>query len=76
MASAIVSIDLRGVKEYKRMFAALYVAANEAYFEEVEVTGMEGQIIGEGREYESRGDWIQARIEAWKEEADRILRDS
>lgn len=64
------------MKEYKLMFATLYVAANEAYFEEVEITGMEGMIVGEGLEYETRGDWILTRIEAWKDEADRIMSES
>ena len=48
---------------------ALYVAANYAYREEVILTDMEWLIIGDGKDFNSKEEWISARIQEWLDEA-------
>jgi hypothetical protein len=49
--------------------AALDVAAGEAFKDEVIDPEMQEIMIGEGKEYYDRADWIRLRIEYWIEEA-------
>lgn len=50
---------------------ALYVAAQQAYHDEVVATDMEEFTIGEGNEYLDETDWIKNRVEYWINEAQR-----
>lgn len=49
---------------------ALYVAAQEAYESEVVQPDMEWSIIGESGDYDSKAEWIEARVAYWLEEAE------
>lgn len=49
---------------------ALYIAAAYAYESEVVQPEMEQLIIGEGKGFETRREWIEARVEEWLEEAE------
>ena len=46
----------------------VYFAAEEAYNNEVIDTEMKDMIIGEGLYFASKEDWIEARIQEWKDE--------
>ena len=48
---------------------ALYIAAGYAYHEEVEACDMEEITIGDGKDFASKEDWINARVQEWLEEA-------
>ena len=45
------------------------IAAEEAYQNEVIDTLMEESIIGEGKEYRRKGDWLQSKVDSWFTEA-------
>ena len=47
---------------------ALYVAASEACENEVVQPDMEEMVIGEGKDYLSREEWIQSRLDYWLEQ--------
>lgn len=55
--------DIR--KFYKTLFGALKKAAEEAYKSEVLDTGMLDSWIGTDKEYASKEDWMEQRIEEW-----------
>lgn len=52
---------------YSVLASALVNAANEAYKNEVLDTGMFDSLVGRGRDYEDKWDWIGQRIEEWLE---------
>ena len=45
------------------------IAAEEAYQSEVIDTLMEESIIGEGKEYRHKEDWLQSKVDGWFTEA-------
>lgn len=45
------------------------IAAEEAYQREVIDTLMEESIIGEGKEYHHKEDWLQSKVDGWFTEA-------
>lgn len=45
--------------------SALRLAAEEAYASEVEQSGMEDIIIGEGKDFKDKEEWIKERVEEW-----------
>lgn len=49
---------------------ALYIAARDAYDEEIVRTGMEELSIGEGKDFASKDEWIAARVQEWLEQAE------
>jgi hypothetical protein len=51
---------------YKR---ALWIAAEEAYRDEVVAPEMETLIIGPADEYATKKDWLEDRVEYWLSEA-------
>jgi hypothetical protein len=48
---------------------ALYYAAELAYGNEVISTGMQPLIVGDGKEYADKKDWIDQRVQMWLEES-------
>lgn len=55
------------MRKYK---AALFIAAKAAYQDEVIDTDMEDSTVGEGGDFETKEEWIQARVDEWLEEAE------
>lgn len=49
-------------KYYKQ---ALYRAAEEAYQDQVIDTEMYDNLIGEGKEFESKEQWIEEKVQMW-----------
>lgn len=45
--------------------AALRIAAEDAYKEEVIETDMKDILIGEGKDYANREEWLEDRLESW-----------
>lgn len=43
----------------------LLIAAQSAYDSDVVQTGMEDLIIGEGKEYADKEDWLESQMESW-----------
>lgn len=54
-------------RKYK---SALYIAAEAAYESEVIDTGMRDILIGEEKDFESRKDWIEERVQEWLDAAE------
>lgn len=48
---------------------AIKIAAEEAFYAEVVEREMAEHIIGEGKEYADKRDWIETKIAGWIEEA-------
>lgn len=48
---------------------ALYLAAAHEYKNEVEDPEMAEHIIGEGKDFASKEEWIEARVQEWLEQA-------
>ena len=53
-------------KYYK---GALYIAAEYAFNDEVVVPDMIDSVIGKDCDFETKEEWIQARVDEWLEEA-------
>lgn len=56
---------VRMIEMVKILAKALWAAASQAYEEEIVFTQEEDDLIGLGREYESREDWTEQRIRDW-----------
>lgn len=61
-------------KSIKVLQEAIKLAAKEAYQHEIIDTCMEGIEIGGDRDYETKEDWLEVRIDSWVEEAENILK--
>jgi hypothetical protein len=49
---------------------ALYIAARQAYREEVVLPEMVELTIGKGLDFETAQDWIEARMQEWLDDAE------